>query len=325
MRERVLAAAALGAVALVSAAAVVLLWDGGGSDRPEPTVTSSSGIDAYADLDTPAVRFGDTVRARVELTVDRARVDPRSIRVRADFSPWQAVGRPVVRRFDGASATYLETRYTLRCLEAFCLTEDETGVFDFRPARVTYLPAAGGGAGAAAPHTVAAPWPELLVRARYVPPKARRGTGQLPPRWQAELVSLPPASYRLDPWLLLALLVAGALLCAGAAVAIVRVASARPHARVATAPTARGDESLPTPLEQALALLESPARANGPGERRRALELVADGLVRCGSRALALSTRALAWSRAQPRSDETQTVAKNARRELERSARDRVG
>ncbi len=69
-RERLLPMAGFGALVALGAIVVALLWDGGGSGVPEPTVVSPSGIDAYADLDTYNVHFGDTVTARVEVTVD---------------------------------------------------------------------------------------------------------------------------------------------------------------------------------------------------------------------------------------------------------------
>lgn len=321
MRTRLLMAAGLLTVALVAAATVVLSWNGGATGGPQPRVTSSRGIDAYADLAIYEVQFGDTVTAMVEVTVDRSRVDPGSVRVRAGFSPWEAVGKPLVRRSDGTSTTYLETRYTIRCLDSFCLTDGSSGVFALPPATVTYRQA-GDDAGPGATRTIKAAWPELLVHARYAPPRPGRSKAQKPPRWQADLVSLPAPTYRLDPWLLVTVLCAGAVACAGAAVLLCRRLLREPVAVVQPAPAAAGDGMTSTPLEQALALLEQPARVNGSGDRRRALELVAEVLVRRGVRALALRTRALAWSRAVPRGEETQAVAKRARAELERGARE---
>jgi hypothetical protein len=68
-----------------------------------------------------------------------------------------------------------------------------------------------------------------------------------------------------------------------------------------------------TPLEYALALLEDPSRVNGTGDQRRALELVAEGLVVRGDRKLARTARSLAWSRPVPQIDETRTLARRAR------------
>jgi len=64
-RQGILAGAGLAALALLGVVVVMLLWDGGGSDVPEPKVTSPSGIQAYADLDTYKVHFGDTITAKV--------------------------------------------------------------------------------------------------------------------------------------------------------------------------------------------------------------------------------------------------------------------
>ncbi len=312
-RERLLPVAGFAALGALGAIVVALLWDGGGSGVPEPTVVSPSGIDAYADLDSYNVHFGDTVTARVEVTVDRERVDPDSIRVKADFTPWKPTGAPDVLRRDGKSTTYLETRYTLRCLESFCATQDEANVQDFPAARVTYSASEDSGS-AAGTHTIETAWPDLLVTARYAPPS--QGTSQPPTRWQADLVSLPAATYRIGPWALATLLFAGAVLLAGAATALV-LRTRRRVAPVAVAgPVAPAGPGL-TPLEYALRLLEDATRVNGSGDQRRALELVADGLVHRGDRPLASSARALAWSRPVPTIEETRELASDARRVLE--------
>src|SRR4029078_1959779 len=71
-RRGILAGLGLAGLALVGALVVMLLWNGGGSDTPEPTVTSPSGIQAYADLDRENADFGDAVTPRGE----RTRVSP---------------------------------------------------------------------------------------------------------------------------------------------------------------------------------------------------------------------------------------------------------
>jgi hypothetical protein len=306
-----LAAAGLAAIGLVGALVVVAFWDGGGSDVPEPTVASPSGIQAYADLDTYSVHFGDTVTAKVEVTLDRARVDPDSVRVRADFTPWKPIGPPQVVRRDGRSTTYVETRYTLRCLESFCTTPEEQSLQGFPAARVGYT-ARGPGDEKDTPKTVRVAWPQLLVTARYTPPSASQSASQPPTRWQADLLTLPAATYRIGPWGLTLILLGLSALLAAAAVAIVLRTRPRPTPPVAVAvPGSRGIGM--TPLEYALELLEDPARVNGSGDQRRALELVADGLVHRGDGVLGRAARALAWSRSVPKIDETRGVARRAR------------
>jgi hypothetical protein len=306
-----LAAAGLAAIGLVGALVVVAFWDGGGSDVPEPTVASPSGIQAYADLDTYSVHFGDTVTAKVEVTLDRARVDPDSVRVRADFTPWKPIGPPQVVRRDGRSTTYVETRYTLRCLESFCTTPEEQSLQGFPAARVGYT-ARGPGDAADTPKTVRIAWPQLLVTARYAPPSASQSAGQPPTRWQADLLTLPAATYRIGPWGLTLILLGLAALLAAAAVAIVLRIRPRPTPPVAVAVPGSPGIGM-TPLEYALELLEDPARVNGSGDQRRALELVADGLVHRGDGVLGRAARALAWSRSVPKIDETRGVARRAR------------
>jgi hypothetical protein len=306
-----LAAAGLAAIGLVGALVVVAFWDGGGSDVPEPTVASPSGIQAYADLDTYSVHFGDTVTAKVEVTLDRARVDPDSVRVRADFTPWKPIGPPQVVRRDGRSTTYVETRYTLRCLESFCTTPEEQSLQGFPAARVGYT-ARGPGDEKDTPKTVRVAWPQLLVTARYAPPSASQSASQPPTRWQADLLTLPAATYRIGPWGLTLILLGLSALLAAAAVAIVLRIRPRPTPPVAVAVPGSPGIGM-TPLEYALELLEDPARVNGSGDQRRALELVADGLVHRGDGVLGRAARALAWSRSVPKIDETRGVARRAR------------
>lgn len=307
-RQGILAGAGLAALALLGVVVVMLLWDGGGSDVPEPKVTSPSGIQAYADLDTYKVHFGDTITAKVEVTVDRSRVDPDSIRVTTDFTPWEPVGRPDVVRRDGHSTTYLETRYTLRCLESFCLTPEEESAQSFPQARITYTPAGGGDQ-----QTMRVAWPDVLVTARYAPPSASQSSSPADTQWRANLLSLPQATYRIGPWALVALLLLLAALLAAAAVLIVlRTRPKAPATPVAASAAVSGGPGI-SPLEYALALLEDPTRVNGSGDQRRALELVADGLVVHGDGALGRIARALAWSRPVPRIEETSGLARKAR------------
>jgi hypothetical protein len=316
-RQGILAGAGLVALALLGVALVLLLWDGGGSAVPEPKVTSPSGIQAYADLDRYKVHFGDTITAKVEVTVDRSRVDPDSIRVNTDFTPWKAAAAPEVVRRDGSSTTYLETRYTLRCLESFCTTQDVEALQDFRAARITYAPA-----GSTETRTMEATWPDVLVTARYGPPSASQSTSPGATQWRADLLSLPQATYRIGPWALVVLLLLTATVLAAVAVLIVLRTRPRPTSTSVSAETAVSGAQGVSPLEYALALLEDPARVNGSGDQRRALELVADGLVVHGDGTLGRVARALAWSRPVPKIDETRGLARKARAVFGKGAAD---
>ena len=81
-------------------------------------------------------------------------------------------------------------------------------------------------------------------------------------------------------------------------------------------------ELLPTPLEQALELLEDAQRANGAADQRRSLELVAEVLGERGEEdALAQSARELAWSPTEPHADQTKGLATRVRAALEEELR----
>ena len=104
------------------------------------------------------------------------------------------------------------------------------------------------------------------------------------------------------------LLIAGMLLVLAAAVLAYR---AIPDARPPPEPPPAPVPPVASPLEQALALLEAPAAANGAQDRRRALELVADEVERLGDGARD-AARALAWSEDAPEGDSTRVFASRA-------------
>ena len=299
-------AAVAGAIAI---GVVVLAVNGGRQGESTPTPTLGPAIVAQAVLAPRNVLFGDTVRALVEVTLDRNRVDPDSVRVRADFTPWQPVA-PVARlRQDGKTTTYLRMTYVLRCVVPSCISTDVVAAQTFTKARVTYT--AKQGAGSSGSGVISVSWPELLVGSRYLS-DTTQGAVSSAARLRADLVSLPNVGYSVGPSLLFALMVAGSCLLAIAAGALVYLALPRR----ATPPDAEADwptEPILTPLERALLLLESPVRANGGADERRALELVAAGLVEHGELKLAQAARALAWSEPVPGLEATGGLAVRAR------------
>ena len=84
---------ALAAVVLVGALAIVLLaWNRGGGG--EATRTAAPPIDARTDISPRSVLFGDTVNAVVEVTLDRNRVDPDSVRPSGQLRALEATREP---------------------------------------------------------------------------------------------------------------------------------------------------------------------------------------------------------------------------------------
>jgi hypothetical protein len=254
-------------------------------------------VKAQAVLSPQIVLFGDTLTARVDVTVDPTRVDPDSVRVRTDFAPWEHVEPPRRLRKDGGGTAYVSVTFVLRCLTSPCVPPRDTAPRDFPAALVTY---AGDG-------RLDVEWPPLIVHSR-IPDRAP----QFP--WQADVVSLPAVSYRLPPGLLLGLLLSGGALLtlAGGALAY----RARPPRRVAPEPLPAppAEPALP-PLERALVLLEDLHPQDGTADRRRALELVADALAG-RDEGLAANARALAWSEHDPPPSETTGLAARARTAL---------
>jgi hypothetical protein len=312
-RDRTFALAT--AAGLITLTVAFFAWDqlsGSSAERPP--------IVARTDLAPRTLFFGDTVSAFVDVTLDRNRVDPDSVRIEADFAPWKVVASPErVRRDDGAT-TSLRFSYVLRCLGTRCISTEESRVIldkaihTFGQARVTY--SAPEGSVSSGRESLRTPWPRLLVGARFSARDAQ-AAGTSSSGWRAELESMPSVTYRIPPGVLVALLLAGGAVLAAVGGALVYRARAR---RTPALPDPGPSEPVLTPLERALALLEISQRVDGAADQRRALELVAAALARHGDAKLALASRALAWSRPVPAVEQTNGMAVRARSALSNGA-----
>lgn len=306
------------AVVLVLIAGVVgalvaafLVWeraDGKVGRLPEPLVA----IDAKATITPRVALFGDTVFARVDVVLDPSRIDPDSVRIAVDFAPFDVVGRPERRRQESRAGVFMRTTFTLRCLTGTCVPSQRSATYDLEPVRIAFA-AADEQRVDVAPLTAALP--TVHVFSRFSALSSRSDGGATP--WQADLLSLPPVSYRVGPGSLTALLLLGAALlaCAGVVLAV----SAWPRRKPASAPEPELEpEPALSPLEQALALLERSIRVDGAAAQRRALELVAEELElsEWGDRQLAGTARALAWSEDVPPVAETSRLAARVRSAL---------
>jgi hypothetical protein len=103
-----------------------------GSGLPE------TGIAARGSVDPRNILFGDSIRAHVDVLLDRGKVDPASVRVSTQFVPWEIVGPQVRTRSDSGSNTHLRTTFTLRCTSSPCLPNNNASALEFNPARVSY-------------------------------------------------------------------------------------------------------------------------------------------------------------------------------------------
>ena len=293
----------------------VLVW-GRGGEEPGPLVPIPPdpvpAIQASATLMPRNVHFGDTVRAQVDVTLNRARIDAGSVRIATDFAPWAPTAEPERTRRDGKTTTHLRTTWVLRCLASACLPPVRALTVDPTPATVTYDTI---GPEAASGKRLSARWPRLVAHTRLdasalEPPQLGSGSSPFESPWRADMVSMPPVSYRVEPETARIPLyaAAGAFALLGLGLAFLGRPRRRP-APVAGAPP----PPVLTPLEQALAVLEDPAAANGAADRRRALELVAAELAGRGNDDLAHAARRLAWSRQVPAVGSTTPLAEQAR------------
>ena len=314
--DRMLIWGVLAGVVVVSAALVVATaWISSRGAVSHVTAERPPEVQAEADLAPKIALFGDTVRAHVDVVVDTTRVDPDSVRIAADFAPWEIVEKPDRRETSAGGLAYVRTAYTLRCLSAACVPPGRSTTYQFDPGRVPFARAT-----RAAPDESSRPvaWPSFRVFSRVAATDLQNNLRSTAP-WQADTVSLPGVSFRLAPRRLVALLLVAALALAAGAIALAVAAWPRREPAPPPPPPPLPAEPALSPLEQALVLLEQSVRQDGAEEQRRALELVAEELETAGwgDRTLANAARRLAWSEVAPPIDATSDLAARVRAAVE--------
>jgi hypothetical protein len=337
-RSRILTALLLGGAALAAAAVVMLVaWDRGGSGESAvglPTEPETEVQERFPPIAGPEVEFedlgartvlsprtllfGDTLRAGVEVVVDNTRIDPASVRVGMNFSPWEVLGEPERIRRDAGTTTHVSTRWTLRCLISPCVPSGQAAPLEFDPARISYVEI-GRTDGGRSSTPVA--WPLLTVFSRFASAAFESGTAtSTAAPWRADMLTLPEASYRASPSLLaiVALGLVGILVAGGIALVVL----AWPRREPPPPPEPEPEPVvLLTPLEQALELLEDASRDDGAEDRRRSLELVAEVLAdHDGARDIVRTAKVLAWSEDAPEVGDTSDLAQRVRTRLEEEA-----
>src|SRR5262249_43832574 len=260
--------AVAGVLALVAGVTLAVLA-AGEATRPqaEPPMVTSSGLAATASLSRRVLLFGDPLTARFDIVVDRRRLNPDLVRLETSFVPFTPVAEGRSRR-DNGSLTELRYIFTLDCNEAACLPSmARKRQFVLSPARVLYREPARGGS---LPAEVAIQMPSVEIASRLSATEVRMIQRRNPLRVldgptiglgieDATLLirdsssELPPATYRVSPYLLVALLFAlAALLTVGAAIVLLsRLRSERPPPPPPPEPEIAG-----SPLEHALGPLE---------------------------------------------------------------------
>lgn len=316
-RGRPLIWGVLAGVVVVSAVLVVVAaWISGEQADPQRKADHPPfDVEAEADLAPKVALFGDTVRAHVDVVVDATRVDPDSIRIAADFAPWEIVEKPERRQTSAGELAYVRVAYTLQCLSSTCPPSGRSTTYRFDPGRVSFARVT-----RTAPDegSLRVPWPSFRVFSRVAAADLQNNLRSSAP-WQADVVSLPATSFRLAPGRLVAVLLVAALALAAAALGLAAAAWPRRKPAPPPPPPTPPAEPMLSPLEQALVLLEQSVRHDGVEEQRRALELVAEELETAawGDHMLANAARRLAWSEIAPPIDETSDLAARVRSAVE--------
>jgi hypothetical protein len=270
-------------VVLLAALAGVLAWRSW--DSSSGPVLGDEPIAGTALLEPEQHLFGDAVRARLELVLDRDRIDPASVEVGANFQPYREL-RPVEQtRTDSGPITMLRYDYLLGCLTAACLPKGG-GRVEFGGVAIEYRPR-----GNSVLQTAGVEWPPLRAAGRIDPDRLEQAA------LRAELRDLSPPSYRVTPKAveLVALLLA-VVFAAAAAILALRLL---PLDRLAGWLGARRADRR-TSLERALALVRDVTAAGRPAEGRQALERLAHELRETRNPELARDASRLAWSRSAP-------------------------
>jgi hypothetical protein len=282
---------------LVTAAVVVLVLAVGNGDR---TARPRQAISGKTYLSRSAALFADPLRVRIELLVDRNRVDPARVGFNPTFILYSRVGVPRLQRYDTGPVTHLVYTADLVCLTYACLPSYSGTRVQFSPAKVFYWPRDGG-----PQRTLELPWFPFALGARTSEADLNNADPFRQPAWRA--TTEPEAvSYGISPSLLRALLFIGSgllFLCALGAF----VAFAQAVRRWWRPPVA-------SPLERAVALVEQASVRDDQPAKRKALELLSRELTHTGEGELALAARELAWAEPAPVPAATQPLTLDVRR-----------
>jgi hypothetical protein len=277
-------------VAAVGVGALVLLFRAA-RPAPEPMPAFAGGMAVRGTLSPRSFLFGDQLRARLEILIDRDVFDPRKVDVDGQFAPFAVVGEPRRERRDFADLTRIRYVFVLECLRIDCVPESIERPIQFAQAGVNHDGIA----------IERFSWPgfPIVARVRETSISAIPGSD-----WRATAV-VRPAEYRLDATVMVALLGIGGIALLGTS-ALLAVAGSAGLSR-------RWRRLRLTPLERALAVLE---RANAAGleqDQRLALDRLADELRTRGAGDLALTARRLAWAEDVPEPGRTAPLSAGVR------------
>jgi hypothetical protein len=276
-------AALAAAVVLVLALVAALAW------RAWDTAEEGSlaePISVNGTIGPPQHMFGDPIRARLEVVLDAERVNPDSVKVRANFTPYRPLQPPTQTRSSAGSITRLRFDYRLACLTYRCVPLRGQKRFELKNAAVEYNTRSGGSV-----RTEEIDWPTLTVSGRIAPNRFWEA------QTRAEFRELAPPTYSVRPGLIAAVALPLAVIFGAAA--LVLILRLLPLARIAERLGLKTVDRR-TPLERALAQVRETSTPDRAEEGRRALERLAHELRRARNPELAGTATELAWSRQFP-------------------------
>jgi hypothetical protein len=264
---------------------VVLVAAGCGGDDSKPLIAPSKTAVVRGEI-TPSVHlFGEPVVARVDVILNRAKVNPADVHLRTNFEPYEPVGDTAEERRDIGDFTVIRYTTTLSCLNERCIPRTAAGetTVSQLPGLPPFLP------GQQRDEKVKFEFPHALLIAPAEGKDRMLGRVVWSPlrslsriNWDdssvvgqgfpfvATVTPLPEPDYRISPTVLgLALLVLGvALLTLPTGLLVARGRRRRAASQVEAGPAL-------SPLERALRVVEWASRRPSVDERREALEALA--------------------------------------------------
>ena len=263
---------------------LVLAAAGCGGDDSKPLIAASKTAVVRGEMIPSVHLFGEPVVARVDVVLNREKVDPDDVRLNTSFEPYERVGETDEERRDIGDFTVIRYTTELNCLNERCIprtAEGETTVSQL-PGLPPFLP------GQQRDEKVKFEFPPALLLADAEPKDRTLGRVVWSPlrslsriNWYDSSVvgqgfpfvttvaPVPEPDYRISPTLLgLGLL---ALALALLALPVWLVWDRRRRRAVPN-----GDRAAPlSPLERALQLVEWASRRPSVDDRREALEVLA--------------------------------------------------
>jgi hypothetical protein len=286
-------------VALAGVGAVAVLIARGGDTPP---ATPRQAISGETLLSRSATLFADPLQVKIEVLIDRNRVDPARVGFNPKFDPFAQIGIPRVERTDTGPLTRLTYSANLACNTYACLPAYTTTRVQFPPAKVFYWPRS---ANDTRRRTLLVPWVGFTLGPRTSAADLNNADPFVQPAWRAT-TEPEGVSYSMSPSLLRGLLFGGS--------GILFVLALLAFAGFVRAVLRRFRPPAPTRLERAVSLVEDATAQDDQPAKRKALELLSRELTQSGERELALAARDLAWAEATPIPSSTQPLTLDVRR-----------